>query len=163
MREIRTSGLMSGDGKRGGAASVSTRAHPRLYPCSPAFSARLKSCPDTTRNTISTDSRFWENYVALGNLACRRLQPARRRALRSGRPLKRAAARNGRPTLALSSSVRMATSFITRLIQTAPQLRQARASRERWMTSNDIVLKSQPRATALPRAFRSGSRIRAPS
>ena len=30
MPEIGTSGLMSGDGKRGGA-HVSTRAHPRLY------------------------------------------------------------------------------------------------------------------------------------
>src|ERR1019366_1087529 len=31
MREIRTSGLMSGDGKRGGAVCASARAHPRLY------------------------------------------------------------------------------------------------------------------------------------
>jgi hypothetical protein len=31
MPEIGTSGLMSGDGKRGGG-NVSTRAHPRLYP-----------------------------------------------------------------------------------------------------------------------------------
>ena len=31
MREIRTSGLMSGDGKRDGL-TVSTRAYPRLYP-----------------------------------------------------------------------------------------------------------------------------------
>jgi len=30
MREIRTSSLMSGDGKRDGP-TVSTRAHPRLY------------------------------------------------------------------------------------------------------------------------------------
>jgi len=35
MLEMGTSGLMSGDGKRGGAFGVSTRAHPRLYsPCS---------------------------------------------------------------------------------------------------------------------------------
>ena len=32
MREICTSGLMSGDGKRGGAPASRTRAHPRLYP-----------------------------------------------------------------------------------------------------------------------------------
>jgi hypothetical protein len=31
MREIRTSGLMSGVGKRGGASGVSARAQPRLY------------------------------------------------------------------------------------------------------------------------------------
>ena len=36
MPEIGTSGLMSGDGKRGAALAVSTRAHPRLYlPCHP--------------------------------------------------------------------------------------------------------------------------------
>jgi len=46
MREIRTSGLMSGDGKRGDANRVSTRAHPRLYPDSSRNStARLKPCP----------------------------------------------------------------------------------------------------------------------
>ena len=31
MREIRTSGLMSGNGKRDGPSRVSTRAHSRLY------------------------------------------------------------------------------------------------------------------------------------
>jgi hypothetical protein len=31
MREIRTSGLMSGDGRRGDAEWPSYRAHPRLY------------------------------------------------------------------------------------------------------------------------------------
>jgi hypothetical protein len=31
MREIRTSGLMSGDGRRGDAKWLSYRAHPRLY------------------------------------------------------------------------------------------------------------------------------------
>jgi hypothetical protein len=31
MREIRTSGLMSGDGRRGNAEWPSYRAHPRLY------------------------------------------------------------------------------------------------------------------------------------
>ncbi len=31
MREIRTSGLMSGDGRRGGAEWLNYRAHPRLY------------------------------------------------------------------------------------------------------------------------------------
>jgi hypothetical protein len=31
MREIRTSGLMSGDGRRGDAGWPSYRAHPRLY------------------------------------------------------------------------------------------------------------------------------------
>jgi hypothetical protein len=31
MREIRTSSLMSGDGKRGDAGWLSYRAHPRLY------------------------------------------------------------------------------------------------------------------------------------
>src|SRR4051794_32966582 len=34
MREIRTSGLMSGDGRRGNANWLGYRAHPRLYlPC----------------------------------------------------------------------------------------------------------------------------------
>jgi len=52
MREIRTSGLMSGDGKRGDANRVSTRAHPRLYPDSSRdFTARLKPCPDTKPTT----------------------------------------------------------------------------------------------------------------
>ena len=31
MREIRTSGLMSGGGRRGNAEWLSYRAHPRLY------------------------------------------------------------------------------------------------------------------------------------
>jgi hypothetical protein len=31
MREIRTSSLMSGDGRRDGAERLSYRAHPRLY------------------------------------------------------------------------------------------------------------------------------------
>ena len=36
MREIRTSGLMSGNGKRDGPSRVSTRAHSRLY-CLPVI------------------------------------------------------------------------------------------------------------------------------
>jgi uncharacterized protein (DUF362 family) len=49
-----------------------------------ACSARLKSCPDTNRNTISADSRSWEDYVALGASACHLpLSFTRRRLLTS--------------------------------------------------------------------------------
>jgi hypothetical protein len=60
MREIRTSGLMSGDGKRGGAQCVSARAHPRLYKLvihmsekSPTHRCALPPSPKTAIRPIS--------------------------------------------------------------------------------------------------------------
>ena len=62
MPETGTSGLMSGDGKRGGA-NVSTRAHPRLYLvhmvfmslCEPqAHGDRSEICPIATCESVRT-------------------------------------------------------------------------------------------------------------
>ena len=53
MREIRTSGLMSGDGKRGGA-HVSTRAHPRLCLHFDGISDSFRSLPESVPGRLAT-------------------------------------------------------------------------------------------------------------
>jgi len=50
MPEMGTSGLMSGDGKRGGRIGVRSRAHPRLY-------RRLPSALFHKREQVSRESR----------------------------------------------------------------------------------------------------------
>jgi len=60
MPEIGTSGLMSGDGKRGGG-NVSTRAHPRLYPAAELLlgAARNKPIPKRTKFSASGPNTKW--------------------------------------------------------------------------------------------------------
>src|ERR1039458_448685 len=80
MRQIRTSGLMSGDGKRGGATSVSTRVRPRLYPmpnCRPCGTAQ--AVPDTMRNfgiQVNSNGAYTKRCTfSAGNPSSHHLQP----------------------------------------------------------------------------------------
>jgi hypothetical protein len=69
MREIRTSGLMSGDGRRGEAKWLSYRTHPRLY-----RQAQLALVSGSIRRTGATERQEW--WASAGHCFRHALEPS---------------------------------------------------------------------------------------